>query len=204
MAQDDKKMRARLEALLFIASEPVSFLKLAKFLRISPHQVEKEIVALNKFYQESGAGLTVIFKGKTAQLATAAEWGRLTATFLNQEAKEMLSTAAREVLAIIAYRGPLTRMEIEQIRGVNCSFVLRKLAIRGLIDRKESPIDSRSYLYEVSIEFLKSLGLSSVKELPQYQELRNAEALKELSEKDITEEREVLSSDKTEKAKNKS
>ena len=82
-----------------------------------------------------------------------------------------LSSVALEVLAIIAYRGPITRSEIEEIRGANSSFILRNLAIRGLIERKENPLNNRSYIYEVSLDLIKSLGLKKITMLPNFEEL---------------------------------
>ena len=72
---------------------------------------------------------------------------------------------------IIAYKGPLARIEIDYIRGVNSAFVLRNLTMRGLVERIENPKDARSWLYRVSFEFLKYLGLRSIEELPHYMEL---------------------------------
>nr|MDA3814739.1 SMC-Scp complex subunit ScpB [Patescibacteria group bacterium] len=105
------------------------------------------------------------------QLSSEPVFGEVVMKFMNKEVGEELSPAASEVLAVIAYRGPLTRAEIEYIRGVNCSFTLRNLAIRGLVDRKENPSDSRSYLYEISFEFMNSLGIKTVQELPGYKDL---------------------------------
>jgi len=75
------------------------------------------------------------------------------------------------VLSIVAYRGPITRAEIEAIRGVNCSFTLRALLIRGLLDRTENIKDNRRYLYNISFDFLKKLGMDSVEKLPDWETL---------------------------------
>ena len=91
--------------------------------------------------------------------------------------QESLSKAALEVLAVIAYRGPIARAEIEAVRGVNCSVTVRNLLMRGLIDRYENADDSRGYLYSVSFPFLRELGLSSVAELPDYETLTHDERL---------------------------
>ena len=72
------------------------------------------------------------------------------------------------MLAIVAYRGPISRAEIDYIRGVNCGFLLRNLSLRGLVDRKENPLDNRSFIYEASLDFLKSLGVGRLEELPDY------------------------------------
>ena len=82
--------------------------------------------------------------------------------------EEDLSQAALETLAIISYRGPISRAEIENLRGVNCSFILQSLAIRGLIEKKNNPENGRSYIYNVTFDFLKHLGLSRIEDLPNF------------------------------------
>ena len=91
---------------------------------------------------------------------------------MKSEFSEELSRAAIETAAIIAYQGPITRAEIEYVRGVNSSFILRGLLMRGLVERIENPKDARSYLYRISFDFLKHLGLTKIEDLPQYQEFR--------------------------------
>ena len=95
------------------------------------------------------------------------------------ELQSDLSRSALEVLAIIAYRGPITRVQIDTIRGVNCSYVLRGLMVKGLVERKETA-DIRGYLYEISFDFLKSLGVSNVQELPDWENLSKNEKVEEL------------------------
>jgi segregation and condensation protein B len=85
--------------------------------------------------------------------------------------QEGLSKAALEVLSIIAYKGPISRAEIESIRGVNCSFTLRSLMMKGLLERIDNPKDGRGYLYKISFEFMKKLGIENIDKLPDYQEL---------------------------------
>lgn len=172
-------LRSQIEALLFAAGEPVPTGKLAKFLKASDVQIKSELEKLGSYYQESGSGLALIFKNDQVQLVSAKEMAEDVAKFLNKEMSEELSTAAAEVLAVVAYRGPLTRAQIEQIRGVNCSFTLRNLAIRGLVERKDNPTDSRSYLYEVSFDFLKNMGLNRIEDLPDYQQLHQTKVLAE-------------------------
>jgi len=93
---------------------------------------------------------------------------------VKNDLEEDLSRATLEVLAVVAYRGPISRAQIEEVRGVNCSFTLRNLLMRGLVERVENPNDSRSYLYKISFDFLKHLGLGNVKELPNYEELEKS------------------------------
>ena len=107
---------------------------------------------------------------------------------MKSEFNEELSRAAVETAAIIAYQGPLTRVDIEYVRGVNSSFILRSLMMRGLIERVENPKDARSYLYRISFDFLKHLGVVRIEELPQYEELHKEKmgGLEEIKEKDTS------------------
>jgi segregation and condensation protein B len=87
---------------------------------------------------------------------------------IKNELQDSLSNAAAEVVSIVAYKGPISRIEIEAIRGVNCSYTLRSLLLRGLIERNDNPGDGRGYIYSISFDFLKKLGISDVKKLPDY------------------------------------
>ena len=160
-----------IEAILFAAGEPIELKNLATFLKMSSKQISKEINELGTSYDDDKRGLQIISKGNTIQLVSSSRYGDSVAKFLNKKLHEPLSNAALEVLSVIAYRGPVTRAQIEHIRGVNCSFTLRNLAIKGIVERHENPADNRSYLYEASFEFLKKCGLSSVDELPEYEAL---------------------------------
>jgi len=101
-------------------------------------------------------------------LVSAPENSKYLERLITDDLQEDLTPASLEVLAIIAYKGPISRMEIEEIRGVNSSYTLRNLLIRGLIERRGHPQDSRAYVYEVSFNFLRKLGLKSIEELPEY------------------------------------
>jgi segregation and condensation protein B len=180
----DNNSQSKIEALLFAAGEPVGVEKLSKFLKITKQECFEQLDSLEKFYLENERGVSIIKKENQVQLVSNKKWGSLVGEFLNKQTSEELSRAASEVLAVVAYRGPVSRMEIEQIRGVNCSFTLRNLAMRGLVERKENSADNRSYLYEISFDFLKSMGIESVEKLPNYEVLRSSVAVmdKEISE----------------------
>ena len=94
---------------------------------------------------------------------------------VKSEIQENLSKASLEVLSIVAYRGPVTRAEVEAIRGVNCSFTLRALLMRGLLGRIENPKDNRSYIYKISFDFLKKMGLERIEQLPDFETLSKDE-----------------------------
>jgi segregation and condensation protein B len=116
----------------------------------------------------------VFFDGKV-QLVASAYSVEPVKKLIKSDFEEDLSQAALETLAIIAYRGPVSRAAVENLRGVNCSFILQSLAIRGLVEKKNNPEDGRSYIYNVTFDFLKHLGLGRLEDLPKFEELKKNE-----------------------------
>jgi segregation and condensation protein B len=107
----------------------------------------------------------------TWQVATNPQNAAGVKAFLNAELRERLTDVTVETLAIIAYRQPISKAEIEAIRGVNCQYSIRTLLIRGLIARIADQNDGRQVLYQTTHEFLEHMGLSSVKDLPDFDTL---------------------------------
>lgn len=165
-------MKSILESILFSIGEPISIEKLVKTLGKNKDAVKKIINDLENDYQKENRGLRIIKKGEKIQLVSSPENSQYIEILIKDELQEDLTPVSLEALAIIAYRGPITRAEIEEIRGVNCSYILRNLLIRGLIERKGLLEDARAYIYEISFDFLKKLGLSSIEELPEYKKLK--------------------------------
>ncbi len=166
---------AKIEAILFACGDPVDTGRLADFLKISKKEIEAEIANLRDAYTDGKSGLQIITKGNTIQLVSNSRFGKVVASFLNKNINEPLTKAALEVLSIIAYRGPIARSQVDYIRGVNCSFMIRNLAIRGLIEKVENPNSTRSYLYSVSYDFLKSMGIEKIEQLADYEILSKTE-----------------------------
>jgi len=163
---------AELEAILFASGDPVAIEKLQKFLKLTKGQIKDNMESLSAKYETNQSGLQLIEKRGKIQLVTKASLAKDVAEFLGKALNEELSKSSLETLAVIAYRGPVTRVQIEYIRGVNCSYALRVLSLRGIIERKDNPLDSRSYLYEISFDFLKSLGLKKIEDLKDYSDLK--------------------------------
>lgn len=156
---------ARLEALLFVAAEPVSAAQLAAALEMPVAEVESGLEALGMFLQERGLRLQC--HAGRYQLTTAPELAETIERFLGLEASARLSRAALETLAIIAYQQPVTRPYIESVRGVNSDSVIKSLLAKGLIQeagRAEGP--GRPMLYCTTADFLRHFGLNSLAELP--------------------------------------
>lgn len=159
------------EAILFVAGEPVSVHDLARTLETHEDDILRALEQLRAGYVSRGSGLRLLMSPEGVQLVTASEAHTAVEAFLKSGMRERLTPAAAETLAIIAYRGPISRAGIEAIRGVNSSFTLRLLAIRGLVTRTIHPTDARRFIYEVSAEFLRSLGISRVQDLPDHASL---------------------------------
>jgi segregation and condensation protein B len=168
----DQEMAA-LEALLFVAKEPLSISKLADILEISEQGVVELLEGLRERYESKDSGLTIVEIDKCFRLGTKPEMASYIETLYKQPV-QILSNAALEVLSIIAYRQPITRGEIDFIRGVQSDRSLATLVERGLVQevgRKDSP--GRPILYGTTEHFLLHFGLKSLDELPKldiYQE----------------------------------
>lgn len=166
-------LKAILESVLFAYGEPIALAKLAKIAGKQEEEIASLLHNLKKDYQKSG--LTLMEKDGYWEMGTNPKNAEYIQEMIKSDLAEELTRAATETLTIIAYKGPVTRAQIEYIRGVNSSFTIRNLLLRGLIERVENPQDLRSYLYKVSFDFLKHLGLSKIEDLPKYKELKKEE-----------------------------
>jgi segregation and condensation protein B len=168
-------LEAAVEALLFVADSPVSVGRLAEALQVTPAQVEHALDDLEATYAERG--LRLQRAGSRVQLITTPEVAPAIERFLGLEARAHLSRAALETLAIVAYRQPITRPEIETIRGVGSDSVLRTLLRYGLIDEVgRAPTVGLPILYGTTFEFLQHFGLRNLEELPPLEEVSATEA----------------------------
>lgn len=172
-----------LESLLFVSGEPITFTRLAKILEIPVAEVMAVVEELAKKYDaDLHTGLMLIRDTTTVTLATVPRNASIIEALTKSSLQESMSKAALEVLAIIAYRAPVSRSEIDAIRGVNCSFTLRNLLLRDLIMREGNPGDSRGYLYRPTLRFLQVLGIGQASDLPQFEVLSQDERLRMILE----------------------
>jgi segregation and condensation protein B len=170
----DRKLTASLEALLFVASGPVTPAQLAAVLETPAAEVELGLRNLENFYREA-SGLSLQWHAGRVQLTTAASMGPLVERFLGIEATSRLSRAALETLAIIAYQQPVTRPQMDAIRGVGSDGVLKSLLNKGIIQevgRTEGP--GRPILYGTTTDFLHYFGLDSLLGLPPIETLEGS------------------------------
>ena len=165
---------SKIEALLFFKGEPVAIKKIAEILEVSTEEVLEALKTLSTRMESTG--LTVIQNDNEATLGTNKEASTFLEKLRKDEITKELSKATLETLSIILYKnGPekngVTRNEIDYIRGVNSSFILRNLLIRGLIEKKVDVKDSRRFIYTPTIELLEFMGVSDITMLPKYQEV---------------------------------
>jgi len=169
--QNDK--RAVLEALIFVADKPLTNKEIKEVLEgISEIEIEELINTLNTEYADTGRSFRIAAVAGGYQMATEPEFGPWLKKLYKAQMKDKLSMPALETLAIIAYKQPATRAEIEAIRGVNADGVTRNLLEKGLIrisGRKDAP--GRPLLYSTTTEFLEHFGLGSISDLPEAPEI---------------------------------
>ncbi len=163
-------LSAQIEAILFWKAEPVSFKKLASLLNVDLTAVEAGIVELESALK--GRGLTLIQTDEEVMLGTSKEMSPIIEQLTKDELTRDLGKAGLETLSIILYQGPISRADIDYIRGVNSQFILRNLLIRGLVERIDNPKDARSFLYKTTLDLLSHLGISKVTDLPEYENVR--------------------------------
>ena len=164
-------LEKQIEAVLFWKGEPVSIKKLSQTLA----KTEEEILASLKNLESSLStrGIVLVTKEDEVTLATSKETSDLIEKLTKDELVRDLGKAGLETLSIIIYQGPLTRAEIDYIRGVQSTFILRNLMIRGLVEKVPNPKDQRSFLYKPTFEMLSFMGVAKIEDMPNYREARN-------------------------------
>ncbi len=171
---DPTKLKSLLEALLFISGAPVSIEQMAGVLEpITPSSIRDALEQLTQEYEIAQRGLKIVEVAGGYQMVTQREWAAWLKRFL-QQVPQRLSRQCLETLAIIAYRQPITRLEIEQIRGVNSESAIQTLLEKGMVrimGRKE--VIGRPFVYEVTGLFLERFGLASLNDLPRLEEVVN-------------------------------
>jgi len=158
------KLIIQLESILFLKGEPVSVRWLAKTLDKKEEEINISLEHLSK--QLENRGVRLVRNGNEVVLATAPESAEILKSIVKSEFDSELSKASLETLSIILYKNTASRAEIDYIRGVNSSFILRNLLIRGLVEREVKRGEDRSYIYKPSLSLLEHLGVKSLEELP--------------------------------------
>lgn len=180
----EKNKMSLLESLLFAVGKPLTIKELAHWLDSSEAELEKMMSTLMSHYNNPESGIHLATSHNKVQMITNPINGSELNEYFKAEISGELTKASLETLTIIAYRQPITKEELEQIRGVNCSLIIRNLLIRGLIETHQAKNDLAT-TYVVTIDFLRHLGLDSVKDLPNYEKLNSDENLAQLLEADL-------------------
>jgi segregation and condensation protein B len=161
-------IESQLEALLFWKGEPISKKKVLSALDIKPAELEEAIKNL-----ETSLSNRIMITDDEIELRTAPEVGKLIEKLTKDELMRDLGKAGLETLSIILYKSPVKRSEIDYIRGVNSSFIIRNLLIRGLIDRvSEKEATGRGYSYKPTMDLLAHLGIAKIEDLPEYSKVK--------------------------------
>lgn len=175
---NNQQFAIQIEALLFALGKPLSRTELARMLGAGVEEIEAGVTHLLDAAKRKERGIVLVDDGNTVELRTAAEAGELIERVRKADWSRDLGRAGAEVLAILLYRGPSTRAQIDFIRGVNSAQALRTLSMRGLVRKNESAgadntsAKSRSIAYELTTEFLGSLGVARAHEAPEFAEIR--------------------------------
>ncbi len=157
------ELATQIEGLLFYKASPVKKSTLCKIFSVDTNTVEAALQSLDARLRSGG--IRLIQSDSEVQLATAPELDELIESVRKDEMKRDIGKAGAETLAIILYKGPISRAEIDRIRGVNSSFILRNLLVRGLIERE---MEKNASLFSITPALLSHLGISNKAELPNY------------------------------------
>ncbi len=172
-------IKNQIESILFISNKALTIKQLADLVGRQKAEVEIVLESLKEEYNKDNKGIKIIEHNGKVQMATDTASSEIIEKFLKQELTGEMTRPQLETLTIIAYRGPVTKMELEQIRGVNCSLILRNLLMRGLI---ESKLDKKiqTTIYNVTLDFVRFLGLTEISQLPDYEKLSTHETIESL------------------------
>jgi len=164
------ELTQKIEAILFHMGAPVAKNQLAKWLNIGQEEVGTALNDLEAKLQNQGINL--VRKDDEVMLGTSPDASSLLEQITKEELSRDLGKAALETLTLVVYQGPISRAEIDYVRGVNSSFILRHLLVRGLIERIVDEKDARRFLYRPTFDLLQHLGLTKIEDLPEYAEVK--------------------------------
>jgi segregation and condensation protein B len=165
------ELEAQIESILFFKAEPVSFKELQKILGSDEFSIETALKNLEGSL--TNRGLRLVFNENNVLLGTHPEMASKIEELKREYLNKDIGKAGLEALTIILYLSPISRSDIDYIRGINSNFILRNLLVRGLVERVSSGEDRRVFLYKPTIGLLSFLGVSRIEDLPDYEKIRN-------------------------------
>ena len=161
------ELESKIEGLLFYKGEDVSVKKLAELLSVGVEETEQALKKLEDSLKNRG--IVLVRKDDSVVLGITSELSPLIVSMRKDEISKELSKASLETLSIVLYKNGISRSEIDYIRGVNSSFILRNLLVRGLVEKFFDSKDNRKILYRPTFDTLSYMGVKSINELPNYQ-----------------------------------
>lgn len=178
------KLEFQIEALLFYKNEPIEIKKISNLIGTGEKEVKEALINLGNSLENRG--ICLVMTDKEVSLATAPGTQDLIEQVTKDEMSKDIGKAGLETLAIILYNGPISRREIDYIRGVNSTFILRSLSMRGLVEREPDQKDQRVFKYRGSLSLLAHLGIKKIEELPEYKTFENkvSELMKETKDEE--------------------
>ena len=174
-------IKSKIGSLLFISAKPLAASRLADLIKADKREIIKAADELLDDCQNGQAGLRVIKDGLKYQLVSAPDNAKVIQEFIKDETTGELSRPSLEALTIIAYRGPVSKIDLDRIRGVNCALILRNLLLRGLIEGKFDRKKNEIY-YSATFDFIRFLGISELKDLPDYEKLHGDDTIDRMLE----------------------
>jgi len=169
-------MKSQIESLLFVTIKPISLKQISELVGKPIKEVEQATDELMATYKAEGRGMQIIKNENKYQLVSSSENAELVRELVKDETTGELSRPSIEALTIIAYRGPISKIDLDRIRGINCSLIVRNLLLRGLIEAKQDKTKNDTY-YTVTFDFIKFLGINNVRELPDYEKLHKDDTI---------------------------
>jgi segregation and condensation protein B len=186
----ENEITKKIESLLFYAGEPVEISELQEVLEVSNEEISTGLDELENSLSNRGIRLVRHTSGKsnTVMLATAPECSDTVEKMIRLERESTLGRASLETLSIVAYKGPVSKKEIEYIRGVNSDYALRALLLRGLVEKARSETDERVSMYTITSDTLLHLGITKISDLPEYDSVKKELEISEQAEEKINDE----------------
>lgn len=169
-------LKSQIESLLFIAAKPMSIKQLADITGVKAGDIESVGDEMERVYKEAGNGVQIIKNDDKYQMVSSPENAKIIQELIKDETTGELSRPSLETLTIVAYRGPISKTDLDRIRGVNCSLIVRNLLLRGLIESKFDKTKNETY-YKVTFDFIRFLGINNITDLPDYKKLHDDDAI---------------------------
>lgn len=169
-------IKSQIESLLFISTKPTAVKQLSDLIGKSVQEIKHAGDELVEDCKKEKRGVQIIKNGSKYQMVSSPENAKLAQKFVKDETAGELSRPSLEALTIIAYRGPISKIDLNRIRGVNCALILRNLLIRGMIEAKLDKKKRETY-YNATFDFIRFLGINDIRELPDFERLNKDDTL---------------------------